>query len=276
MLIVMPTTSPRSTHTTDNRCTTIALAMQKGGVGKTTGAINISYEAAQQGLRVLFIDLDQQANGTMGLGIDVTDDDGTAYELLTPARDSRRAIGDIIKKSEFGVDVVPATRDLRAHERNGLGPGGEVRLKAAIESVSDNYDLVVLDCPPALGHLTVSAFGAADDVIAVVSPDGPDELAGLSELGESVFEVQELLNPELDIRHVLLSNYLGQARFAKDVKTTLKRDWPDEYLGEVPRTIRVGEAKARQVPIGVHAPDCTAAEAYRDVTRTLLERIGKK
>ena len=216
--------------------------MQKGGVGKTTTAINLSYEFHQAGLRTLLIDLDPQANATDGFGIVLADDDGTLFEALTSVRDERMPLTDVIKPSEFGIDVAPADDSMYKLDESGLGPGGENRLRVSLEAVADEYDVVVIDCRPSLGPLTISALAAADDVIAVVSPGGPDELKGLTKLAETVYEAQDLLNPNVDIRHVILADYLGGSALAKGIRRNLERDWSEEYVGEISHTVRVGEA----------------------------------
>ncbi|WP_245549908.1 ParA family protein [Gordonia effusa] len=254
----------------------LAVAMKKGGVGKTTTAINLAYEFSMAGYRVLLLDLDPQTNATDGLGITIDDSDGTLYEVLTPARSDRMPLADVIKKSNSGVDVAPADDSMYKLDESGLGPGGENRLKVALATVADDYDIVVMDCPPSLGSLTISALAAATDVMAVVAPGGPDELKGLTRLAETVYEAQDLLNPSVDIRHVLLANYDGRSALAKDIRRNLQRDWADEYLGEISRTVRVGEAKARQVPVSVHRPDSYAAKDYHSATQTLINRISAR
>lgn len=251
----------------------LAVAMQKGGVGKTTTANNIAYELHLAGLSVLLIDLDPQANATDGYGVELGDDDGTMYEVLVPDRGLRMPLAEVVQRTENGVDVAPSSDSLYALERTGLGPGGENRLKVAIDALPDPYDAIVIDCPPALGPMTTSAFAAATDVLAVVSPGGPDELKGLTALANNVYDAQELLNPQVDIRHVLLANYNGGSALAKGIRLNLERDWPNEYLGEISRTVRVGEAKDKRVPIAVWSPSCTAALDYRAVAKELLKRL---
>lgn len=252
----------------------LAVAMQKGGVGKTTTANNLAYEFHLAGYRVLLIDLDPQANATDGYGVELDDDDGTMYEVLVPDRELRMSLADVVKHTDTGVHVAPSSDSLYALERTGLGPGGENRLKVAIEAIKSEYDVIVIDCPPALGPMTTSAFAAASDVLAVVSPGGPDELKGLTALANNVYDAQELLNPAVDIRHVLLANYNGGSALAKGIRRNLERDWPDEYLGEISRTVRVGEAKDQKVPIAVWAPSSTAALDYRAVAKTVISRIS--
>ena len=251
----------------------LAVAMQKGGVGKTTTANNVAYELHLAGLSVLLIDLDPQANATDGYGVELGDDDGTMYEVLVPDRGLRMPLEEVIKRTENGVDIAPSSDSLYALERTGLGPGGENRLKVAIDALPVPYDAIVIDCPPALGPMTTSAFAAATDVLAVVSPGGPDELKGLTALANNVYDAQELLNPQVDIRHVLLANYNGGSALAKGIRLNLERDWPNEYLGEISRTVRVGEAKDKRLPIAVWSPSCTAALDYRAVAKKLLKRL---
>lgn len=252
---------------------TIAVAMQKGGVGKTTTTINLAYELGKAGYRVLVVDLDPQGNTTTGLGVQIGDEAGSMYEALTPDRELRMPLSEVIQSTEFGVDVAPADESLRKLENTGLGPGGERRLRVSLESLEPGYDIVLIDCPPALGPMTTSALAAANDVLAVVGADGPDELRALARLTETVYEAQELLNPDVDIRHVLLANYKGGSSLAKGIRLNLERDWPSEYLGEISRTVRVGEAKDRHVPTAVWSSSATAAQDYHDTAAQIINRI---
>ena len=253
----------------------IAVALQKGGVGKTTTTISLATALATLGLKVLVIDLDQQAHTTSGLGVALGDDDATMYEVLHPERGERVLLPSVIKTSAFGVDVAPAHMALRKLERTGLGSGGQMRLARQLDELT-GYDYILIDCPPALGELTTAALAGADDVLAVLKA-GPDEIDGLVELGNTILDVQEELNPDCDIRYVLTCQFDGRNQVNKDVRRQLRADWGDwedggRYLGEIPATVRIPEAKAKQVPISVHAPMSTAAVAYSLSAKRIAER----
>ncbi|WP_230591068.1 ParA family protein [Rhodococcoides fascians] len=250
----------------------LAIALQKGGVGKTTTAINLSTELSALGLKVLLIDIDQQANATKGLGITLDGDDATMYEVLHEDRAERVPLSEVIKTSVHGPDVAPAALALRKLERTGLGAGGQARLAREIAVMEGRYDIVVIDCPPSLGELTTAAIAAADSVLATVAP-GPDELEALVGLENTVLDVQESLNPKVELNFVLITNFDGRTQLAKDVKENVERDWSKEYLGEISSTIRVGEAKFKQVPIAVHAPGSKAASDYQRTAQQIAERM---
>jgi chromosome partitioning protein len=259
----------------DSRCEIVAIALQKGGVGKTTTTINLGANLAALGLRVLVIDMDQQAHSTKGLAIELNADDASMYEVLHPDRTMRVPLAKVIMPSQFGIDVAPGHLAMKELERTGLGSGGQLRLARQLDDI-DDYDFVLLDCPPALGELTTAALAAADYVLAVLKA-GPDEVDGLVELGNSILDVQETLNPDVEIRYVLLADFDGKPKASKDVRRQLRTDWGDwddggAYLGEIPHTVRVVEAKGKRVPVHVHAPASTAAMAYREVAERLAAR----
>lgn len=250
----------------------LAVALQKGGVAKTTTAVNIAVAMCDLGLRVLLIDLDQQSNATSGLGVVVGDDDGTTFEVLTAEREDRLPLKTVIQPSSYGPDVAPGSLALRKLERTGLGAGGQGRLAKEVEKISGDYDLIIIDCPPSLGELTTAAFTAAHSILATLTP-GPDEIEALATMVNTVLDVQEGLNPDVDIRFVLLTRFDSRTQLAKDVRRQLRNEWPDEYIGEIASTVRVSEAKARRMPVSVHAPDSTATEDYRYAAKIIAERM---
>ena len=259
----------------DEQCEIVAVALQKGGVGKTTTTINLGASLAAMGFRVLLIDMDQQAHSTKGLGVDLGADDASMYEVLHPDRAMRVPLPNVIRSSQFGIDVAPGHLALKELERTGLGSGGQLRLARQLDDL-EGYDFVLMDCPPALGELTTAALAAADYVLAVLKA-GPDEIDGLVELGNAVLDVQETLNPDVEIRYVLLADFDGNPKASKDVRRQLRTDWGEwsaggAYLGEIPHTVRVVEAKGKRVPVRVHAPTCTAAVAYREIAERIVAR----
>lgn len=263
------------TVSADARCEIVAVALQKGGVGKTTTTINLGANLVAIGFRVLVIDIDQQAHSTKGLGIELDDDDASMYEVLHPDRAMRVPLAKVIRPSEFGIDVAPGHLALKELERTGLGSGGQLRLARQLDDIK-GYDFVLMDCPPALGELTTAALAAADYVLAVLKA-GPDEVDGLMELGNAILDVQETLNPDVEIRYVLLTDFDGNPKASKDVRAQLRADWGEwdaggAYLGEIPHTVRVVEAKGKRVPVHVHAPTSTAAVAYREVAQRIAAR----
>ncbi|MFC9898548.1 ParA family protein [Nocardia sp. NPDC127579] len=255
----------------------LAVALQKGGVGKTTTTVNLAASIAEFGLKVLVIDLDQQADSTECLGVELGDDDATMWEVLHLDRAERVPLTSIIKASAVpGVDVAPGALALKEMERTGLGPGGQMRLARQLDEIT-TYDFVLIDCPPALGELTTAALAAADDVLTPISP-GPNEIKGLKRLGATVLDVQDELNPDIEIRYLLIAGYDGRTQVSKDIRAMLRRDWGDwedggGYVGEVRHTVRVAEATARSMPLAVHAPTSTATEDYRAIAKRIIERV---
>ncbi len=246
---------------------TVAILNQKGGSGKTTTAVNLAAALGELGRRVLLVDLDPQASATRWLGID--DVAGGLYEVLV----QRAAIEPYIETTGVsGVDLVPARQDLAAAELEARRkPGAELVVRAALAKVPRRWDVVLLDCPPSLGLLTINALAAADEVLVPVEAHIL-ALEGLADLLGTIDLVRESLNPGLHIGSVLACR-VSRTRHTRDVVTLLRQQFPDTMLECVVReSARLAEAPAFKQPILGYAPDSAGAEDYRAVAAEWLAR----
>jgi len=244
---------------------TIAIANQKGGVGKTTTAVNLGAALAEAGFRVLVVDLDPQGNATTGLGINPRDLERSVYDALVGEQPLDECIEPTSLRNLF---VAPARIDLAGAEIE-LVPvmSRELRLRKAIDAVRPDYDLILIDCPPSLGLLTVNGLAAADDVIVPIQCEYY-ALEGLGQLLRNVGLVRANLNPQLDVRGIVLTMHDARTKLADQVAREVRAHFgPRVYQTVVPRTVRLSEAPSFGQPIIVFDSGSRGATAYRDLAK---------
>ncbi len=250
----------------------IALVNQKGGVGKSTTAVNLGAALAVLGKRVLVVDADPQGNTTTGFGIDKNSVKRDFYHVLM----QEASIDDAIVQSEIPLlQVVPATINLAGADMELVAAlSRETRLRNALASVSAHYDYIFIDCPPSLGLLTVNALTAADDCIIPVQAEFY-ALEGLAQLTQVIWRVRDALNPTLHVSGVLVTMYDGRTRLAMEVIAELERHFPEQiFKTQIPRNIRISEAPSYGKPVILFDVKSRGSQAYMAVARELLEPIG--
>lgn len=248
----------------------LAIANQKGGVGKTTTAINLGAALAALEKRILLVDCDPQANATRGLG--VIAEEPNLYDVLTA--DTR--MEEALRPTGFPhLDVIPAARDLVGVEVEFVGlEGWEFRLSRALEEIKPSYDAILLDCPPSLGHLTVNALVAADGVVVPLQCEY-FALEGISALVSTVRRIQIGINPRLSIAGILLTMYDERTNLSKDVASEVRRHFAGRvYETIVPRNVRLAEAPSHGTPIFAYDIKSRGAEAYLALAREVLQRAA--
>lgn len=249
---------------------TIVIANQKGGVGKTTTAINLSASLAELGQKVLIIDMDPQGNTTSGLGVEKEEVDNTVYELLLGDCD----IEDAIIRDVFeNLAVLPSNINLAAAEIELIGTDEkEYILKNAVELVKDNYDFVLIDCPPSLSMLTINSMCAADTVLVPIQCEYY-ALEGLSQLMHTIALVRDRLNPELEIEGVVFTMYDARTNLSLQVVENVKNNLEQNiYKTIIPRNIRLAEAPSHGIPINHYDAKSTGAESYKLLAEEVIHR----
>ena len=248
----------------------IALANQKGGVGKTTTSINLGAALAQDGQRVLLVDIDAQGNATSGSGIDKSELALDSYDVIVDGA----ALRDVIVPTD-NYDLLPATIQLSGAEIElATQKQREYRLQKALMTVSDDYDFILIDNPPALGLLTVNAFTAADAILIPVQTEFY-ALEGLGQLLNTTELVRKQFNESLDIAGILLTMYDGRTNLAKQVSEEVRQYFGDKvYHTVVPRSVRLSEAPSYGQAIIDFDPKSIGAQVYTELAQEVLKQYG--
>ena len=247
----------------------IAIANQKGGVGKTTTSINLSACLAEAGKKVLTIDIDPQGNTTSGLGIDKDNVENSVYDLIV----GEAQLEDCIVRSEYGIlDVMPSNINLAGAEIELIGmEDKEYILTKQIEKVKDNYDFIIIDCPPSLNILTVNAMTTADTVLVPIQCEYY-ALEGLAQLIHTINLVRSRLNPKLDIEGVVFTMYDARTNLSLQVVENVKNNLNQNiYKSIIPRNVRLAEAPSHGKPINVYDSKSAGAEGYRDLAQEVIQ-----
>lgn len=248
----------------------IAVANQKGGVGKTTTTINLSACLAEKGKKVLTVDIDPQGNTSSGLGIDKNNLDNTIYELVI----GQCSIEECLINNVYeNLSLIPSNVNLAGAEIELIGiDEKEYILKKAIDKVKDNYDFIIIDCPPSLNTLTVNAMTTANTVLVPIQCEYY-ALEGLTQLIHTINLVKKRLNPDLDIEGVVFTMYDARTNLSlqvvENVKSNLKHTI---YKSIIPRNVRLAEAPSHGLPINIYEPKSAGAEGYRDLADEVIQR----
>ena len=249
---------------------TVSVLNQKGGVGKTTSAVNLAACIGDAGKRVLLADIDPQGNTTSGFGIDKRKTERSSYDLLTGSEPAE----NVIIHTEFkNVDIIPSNMDLAGAELEIIDkPGREKLLKNALAPIWDKYDYIFLDCPPSLGLITLNALTASDTFLVPIQCEYY-ALEGLSQLIHTINLVRERLNPYLDIEGIVFTMFDARTNLSLQVVENVRANVKQKvYSTIIPRNVRLAEAPSHGYPITVYDPKSTGAESYRALAEEVINR----
>ena len=247
----------------------IAVVNQKGGVGKTTTAVNLTAALTELGMKVLLCDFDPQANASSGLGVDKKKIKKSVYDTIINDTPTREAI----VHTKFG-DVLPSAADLAGAGVELISmPEPNFRLKMALEQVQDDYDVILIDCPPSLEMLTLNGLAAAQSILVPVQCEYY-ALEGLSDLMSTMRMVKRRINPNLEIFGVALTMFDGRTNFSTQVAQEVRRHFPGKVFASViPRNIRLAEAPSHGLPVTAYDRSSRGAIAYREMASEIIEKL---
>lgn len=255
---------------------TIAVANQKGGVGKTTTVVNLAACMAEKGVKVLLIDMDAQGNATTGCGIRKKDLQKSSYDLLT---DENVKLSDLVIKTPYhNLWIVPSTMDLAGAELElAEAQGRAKRLENALKTAETEnlFDFILIDCPPSLGLVTINALTAADTVLIPIQCEF-FALEGLSQLTNTVKQVKKVYNPQLDIEGVLITMFDGRLNLTMQVLAEVKKYFASKtFKTVIPRNVRISEAPSHGKPINYYDKGSKGAKAYAELAEEILKNNGR-